>query len=58
MQIDGGWVFGYIGPDSGEDPQGKDRNARGVQGGQHISDSQRAVMNGSGITGHQQLGGR
>lgn len=42
------------------DPQGKVRNARswgGVQG-QCISDSQRAVMNGSGITGHQQLGGR
>lgn len=27
-------------------------------GRQNISDSQRAVMNGSGITGHQQLGGR
>lgn len=49
---------------SGGDPQGTVRNAgseeelREALGGQHISASQRAVMNGSGITGHQQLGGR
>lgn len=63
MQIHGGWVFGYISTVltamSGGDPQGKVRNAGswGVRE-QRISDSQRAVMNGSGITGHQQLGGR
>lgn len=64
MQMHGGRVFGYIGAVltaiSGGDPQGKVRNAgsEGGSGRQHISDSQRAVMNGSGITGHQQLGGR
>lgn len=57
-------MFGYIGAVltaiNGGDPQGKVRNAgsEGGSGRQRISDSQRAVMNGSGITGHQQLGGR
>lgn len=39
----GSWVFGWWG---------------GGRGGQRISDYQRAVMNGSGITGHRQLGWR
>lgn len=66
MQIHDGWVFGYIGAVltaiSGGDPLGKMRNAGELGGfgggGLRISDSQRAVMNGSRITGHQQLGGR
>lgn len=65
MQKHGGCVFGSIGvvltDISGGDPLGKVRNAGSFffgRGGRRISDSQRAVMNGSGITGHQQLGGR
>lgn len=64
MQIHGGSVFGYISAVltaiSSGDPLGKVWNAGGLggSGGKRISDSQRAVINGSGITGHQQLGGR